>query len=263
MVESGAAGVPARVFDYDAELRRYQRRLWAALELRPDDTVLDIGCGTGQLTRDVAGVATRGSALGVDISPVMLEQARRISADTGVHNVRFERADAQVHPFPPAHFTLAISRFGTMFFADPAEAFANIGRALRPGAPLVQVIWQHADRQEWVTEIHRALASDGPAEVDGSAFSLADPDETTGLLTAAGFTDVAIAEVREPIYYGPDPDAGVDAVLPLRMTNDALARLGPGETERALERLRAVMAAHCSADGVWFDSCAWLVTATR
>ncbi|MFE7798621.1 class I SAM-dependent methyltransferase [Nocardia sp. NPDC057440] len=251
------------VFDYDAELRLYHQRLRDAIDVAPDDNVLDIGCGAGQTTRDAARLAIRGSALGVDASSAMVARARRLGAAEGLHNVRFEQADAQVHPFPPAHFTLGISRFGTMFFADPVEALTNIGRALMPGARLVQLVWQDGSRQEWVAAIHRALVGGDPPVPIAGAFSLADPATVDGILTTAGFTDVRITDVSEPVYYGADPDAAVDAVLVLRMAGDLLVQLDADETERALERLRLVMAAHSTAGGVWFDSRAWLITAHR
>lgn len=241
------------MFDYDAELRRYHRRLVEALDVRPDDTVLDIGCGTGLTTRTAAGLATLGSALGVDIAPEMLAEARSLAA--GVDNVRFELADAQVHPFPPAHFSLAASRFGTMFFADPVEAFTNIARALRPGARFVQLVWQHSDRQEWMGAIRRALTDEEPPVLTDGAFSLGDPAVAEGVLTAAGFTDVRVVDVSEPVFYGPDPDAAVDSVRALEMVDE--------DDKQALDRLRSLMAAHHTSDGVWFDSCAWLVTARR
>ncbi|HEY1574513.1 MAG TPA: methyltransferase domain-containing protein [Pseudonocardiaceae bacterium] len=246
------------MFDYDAELRRYHRRLRAAMDVRPDDNVLDIGCGAGLTTRDAGRLASRGSALGVDVSPEMVDRARTAA---GSGNVRFEQADAQVHPFPPERFTLGISRFGTMFFTDPVVAFANIGRALRPGARLVQLVWQDGGRQEWSTAIRRALGAGDPPV--GGPFSLADPATVDRVLTAAGFTDVSVADVSEPVWYGADPAAAVDAVLALRMVGDPLARLDADETGRAMDRLRSVMAAHHGTDGVWFDSRAWLVTSRR
>jgi len=91
--------------------------------------VVDIGCGTGLTTREAAHLAAPGCVVGVDVSERMLERARELTA---ADNVRYVLADAQVHPFDPAGFDVAISRFGTMFFNDPAAAFANkIGRAPR------------------------------------------------------------------------------------------------------------------------------------
>jgi ubiquinone/menaquinone biosynthesis C-methylase UbiE len=138
----------AGLFDYDAELRRYHQQLRSVIDVGPSDRVLDIGCGSGQTTREVARAAVSGSALGVDVSARRLAEARRLSEAAGLHNVSFELGDAQIHPFPSAYFTLAISRFGTMFFADPVAAFTNIARALRPAAPLIQLVWQHRHRQE-------------------------------------------------------------------------------------------------------------------
>ncbi|MFD6952649.1 methyltransferase [Nocardiopsis sp. TSRI0078] len=253
------------LFDYDAELSRYNPRLRAAADVRATDRVLDIGCGTGQTTRDAARSAPSGSALGVDLSRPMVDRARRLSEEEGVRNVGFERADAQVHPFAPGGFTLGISRFGTMFFTDPVAAFANIGWALRPGARLVQLVWQAEDRQEWFGAIRRALAGDRtvPAGLGGGAFSLADPAVAAGVLTAAGFTAVETTEVGQPIYYGPDAAGARDTLFALRMVKDLVAGLDTAAAARALERLLAVLDAHDTGEGVWFDSRAWLVTARR
>ena len=63
-----------------------------------------------------------------------------------------------------------------MFFADPVAAFTNIGRALRPGARLVQLVWQHRDRQEWDAVIDEVFAGDQPTPAPAAdPFSLADP----------------------------------------------------------------------------------------
>jgi SAM-dependent methyltransferase len=253
------------LFDYDAELSRYNVRLRAAAGVRAADRVLDIGCGTGQTTRDAARSATSGSALGVDLSRPMVDRAHQLSAGEGIRNVNFEQADAQVHPFAPGDFTLGLSRFGTMFFTDPVAAFTNIGRALRPGARLVQLVWQAYDRQEWSSAIRQALAGGrtAPAGRDHGAFSLADPTVAAGVLTAAGFTAVEITEVREPIYYGPDAASARDALFDLRMVQDLVADLDAAATARAHDRLLAMLDAHDTGEGVWFDSGAWLVTARR
>jgi SAM-dependent methyltransferase len=255
------------LFDHDPELVRYHQRLWPVLDVRPGDRVLDIGCGTGRTTRDAARAADRGSALGIDVSGPMLALARERAAAAGLGNIGFVQGDAQTHAFPPERFDLGVSRFGTMFFADPVAAFANIGRALRPGARLVQLVWQAGRHQEWDAAIRAALgggppAAAGPPPPDpaGDPFSLGDPEVVAGVLTAAGFTAVDVLDVREPICLGPDADRARDGVLQLRMAAELLAGQ---DSAPALDRLRATLDAHDTGDGVWFDSRAWLVTARR
>ena len=253
------------MFDYDAELRRYNVRLRAAADVQAADRVLDIGCGTGQTTRDAATSAPSGSAFGVDVSQAMVDHARRLSEEAGIRNVSFELADAQVQPFTPAQFTLGISRFGTMFFNDPVAAFTNIGAALRPGARLVQLVWQAADRQEWVNAIREALTGErlAPADRGHGAFSLADKTVAAEILASAGFTAVGFTDVHEPVYYGPDAGAARDALSELRMIEALTAGMDAAARARALDRLMAMLDAHDTGEGVWFDARAWLVTARR
>ena len=260
------ANRPGRV-DYDAELRLYNEVLRRACGVRRHDQVLDGGGGTGQTTREAARMATAGSALGVDLSAQMIDRARELALAEGLRNVTFERADAQVHRFPPKRFDLAVSRFGTMFFDDPVAAFANIGRALRPAGRLVMMVWQGHERNEWDVAIRGSLEGfEGPVAVAPKGpdpFSLAEPTTVEGILEAAGFADVTLTDVHEPVYYGPDVAAALDWVRGFTCTNDVLKRLDPVAAERALKRLRETLAAHASADGIWFDSRAWIVTARR
>jgi SAM-dependent methyltransferase len=251
---------------YDAELRRHNEHLRAAASVRPGDHVLDVGCGAGLTTRQAARAAVGGRALGVDVSVPTLERARRLADDEGLSNVAFRQADAGTHPFPPAGFSVCISRFGTMFFADPVTAFANIGRALRPGARLAMLVWQGHDRNEWAVELDRALASGRPPTRPAGGpdpFSLADPAVTQGILTAAGFAEVGFTDVHEPVFYGRDTHAAHDAVLSLWSARDLLAGLDAEATARAHQRLDATLAAHDTGDGVQFDSRSWIVTAVR
>jgi SAM-dependent methyltransferase len=247
---------------YDTELRRHHEVLSAAIDVQPHDRVLDIGCGTGQTTRQVARAARAGSALGVDISAAAIARARELARAEGLGNVTFEHADAQLHRFAPAHFDLAISRFGTMFFADPGAAFAAAGRALRPGGRLVMMVWQSGDRNEWDTVLRRSLEATGP--VSGpDPFSLADRPTVTKILRGAGFTEVTFTDVDEPVHYGPDVTAALEWVGGFTCTSEVLRRLDPAAAARAVERLRSALAAHLSDDGVWLPSRAWLVRAHR
>jgi SAM-dependent methyltransferase len=257
---------PART-GYDAELRRHNEVLRRAASVRLTDHVLDLGCGTGQTTRHAARTARAGSALGVDVSAPAIERARELARAEGLGNVTFEHADAQVHRFPDHRFDLAISRFGTMFFDDPVAAFVNIGRALRPAGRLVMIVWQPGERNEWDVAIRRCLAGpEGPVAAGSAgpdAFSLADPPTVREILGAAGFAGIALTDVHEPVYYGPDVAAALAWVRGFTCTSETLKRLDPGAAARAVERLREMLAAHLGDDGVWFHSRAWLVTARR
>lgn len=256
-----------RAFDraefYDAELRRHNELFRAALEVGRTDRVLDIGCGAGQTTREAASVAMEGSVVGVDVSAEMLEIARRRTSDARLQNVSFELGDAQSHDFAGRHFDLCISRFGTMFFADPVMAFTNIGRALRPGARLVLLVWQGRECNEWAVAIQGALASpNSPPESVSPAFSLGDQATTRRILTASGFLSIGFADVHVPVFYGPDVETAHEAVVALFLDNERQADASPARA-RTLERLRALVAEHASREGVLFDSRAWIVTARR
>ena len=251
---------------YDAELRRHNEPLREACGVQPRDRVLDIGCGTGQSTRQAARAAWRGGALGVDISAPAIERARELARAEGPGNVTFEHADAQARRFPPGRFDLALSRFGTMFFGDPGAAFANIGRALRPAGRLVMMTWQARASNEWDVTIRRALAGPGGAAAAAGGpdpFSLADPPAVREVLEAAGFGDVTFTDVREPVYYGPDVAAALEWARGFACTGEALKRLDPADAARAVGRLRAPLAAHLDGDGVWFSSRAWIIAARR
>src|SRR5437016_3188834 len=114
---------PTSLDFYDAELHAHHEHLRAANGISPGDEVLDIGCGTGLTTREAARAAAPGRVLGVDVSERMLEHADHVTAAEQLANVHYELGDAQVHRYDPAGFDVVISRFGTMFFSDPAAAF--------------------------------------------------------------------------------------------------------------------------------------------
>jgi SAM-dependent methyltransferase len=251
------------VTSYDAELQRHNEVLRQACGVQFRNHVLDIGCGSGQTAREAARAARAGSALGVDISAAAVERAREAARAEGIRNVIFERANAEVYRFPQERFDVAISRFGTMFFDDPAAAFANISRALRPAGRLVMMVWQASARNEWDVTIRQALGVTAISAGLPDAFSLADPSAVTEILEGAGFTDITFTDVSEPLYYGPDVDAALDWVRGFAYTREILRQLDPTAAERAVGRLREALATHFSDDGVWFNSRAWIVTARR
>jgi SAM-dependent methyltransferase len=252
---------------YESIGRGYWEALEDAVAFRVDDQVLDIGCGTGRSSRDVARTATSGAVLGVDLSRRMLERAEAVARAEGLTNVRFEQADAQVHPFPSGAFDAAISSFGAMFFADAVAAFANIARAMRANARLGLLAWRELAANEWLSAIRTALAAgrDLPAPPPGhpGPFGLADSGHVHDVLSRAGFVDVEIAAVDAPLRFGADPDDAFAFVSTLGITRGLLDDLEPDAASSALDVLRRELAEHAGADGVTFDGSAWLISARR
>lgn len=252
---------------YDRSMAGYHARLLEAAAFAADDRVLDIGCGNGQTTLDAARAASSGSALGVDLSSKMLARARERAAEAGLANVTFEQADAQVHPFEPAAHDIAISRYGSMFFADPVAAFTNIGSALAPGGRLALLVWQVAERQGWLRTMLDTLAlgrdlPTPPSNVPGP-FGLGDPDRTRAILTDAGFVDVDLTGIDGDFRIGDDAEDSYEFVKTMGITRGLLGGVSDAERETALEALRAVITEHTDGDGTHFHSAAWLVTARR
>jgi ubiquinone/menaquinone biosynthesis C-methylase UbiE len=250
----------------DAQVRLHNERLRGIAAVMPGEHVLDIGCGTGQTTREAARAAAPGKALGVDLSASMLAVARRLSAEEGLGNVSFEQVDAQVHRFEPGRFDVAISRFGVMFFDDMVAAFGNIGRALRPGGRLVLLTWQAPERNEWALLFREALTGrpEMPAlPATGHGFTLAEPVTVKEILGAAGFTGISLTDVHQPVFYGPDADVACELARTLSANAEILAGLDETEAARALGRLRDALAAHQTGEGVSLDARTWIITARR
>ncbi len=235
----------------------YPRKLPEAFYTHP--------CGCGELTRVAARLTASGMALGVDLSARMIALARRLAVAESVAHARFEQADAQIYPFEAEAFDVAISRTGAMFFGDPVAAFRNIAGALRPAGRLALLVWQAPPRNEWIREFAVALAAGRnlptpPPDAPGP-FSLADPDRVRRVLTDAGFTDVRLEGLAAPMYFGPDPDNAYRFVL--GVTSWMLEGLDEAGRTRALDALRATIAAHNTGQGVIYDSAAWIITARK
>jgi len=250
---------------FDRSVAAYHEKLLTTAAITGADRVLDIGCGTGQTTRDAARAAAHGSALGVDLSARMVHYARRRATEEGVTNASFEQVDAQIHPFRPEAFDVVISRTGAMFFGDLTAAFTNIGRAMAPGGRLVLVAWQPLPANEWIREISRALAAgrDLPAPPPDAPgpFSLSDPDRVRTILTAAGFAEIGLEGTTAPMWFG--TDAGEAHRFVLGLMGWMLQGLDHADSAGAVDGLRATMAAHETGDGVVFGSAAWTIRATR
>src|SRR5262249_4714236 len=138
----------------------------------------------------------------------MIALARQLTEKEHITNAVFRQADAQGYPFSDRYFDIAISRHGTMFFGDAAAAFINIGRAMRRGGRLVMLSWQALECNEWISEFRAALAvgRELPMPPPGAPgpFSLSDRGYVHDLLASAGFANIRLQGLSEPMYFGCD-----------------------------------------------------------
>jgi ubiquinone/menaquinone biosynthesis C-methylase UbiE len=237
---------------------------------QPGESVLDVGCGTGETTLAVAGVVgDDGYVLGVDIADALLARARE-RAEELLCEVDFRNADA-ASVDAEAGFDLILSRFGVMFFADPVAAFANLHRLAAPGGRLVFACWQAASDNAWASLPMQALAPilppAPPADPDAPGpFAFADPERVHGILAAAGWQDIAFDALSFVMVIG-DGDDPVASAVHFNLRIGGAARLvrdaGPAVEPAARAALAAALAPFHHDGVVGLPGAIWLVSAHR
>ena len=253
----------------DAVLQPVSGRLVAAADPKPGQKVIDVGCGCGATTFEFAlRVAPDGEALGLDLSEVMLARARDRAAP-GLP-ARFIAADATVHTMPAGWADLLVSRFGVMFFADPALSFANLRRGLRPGGRVVFACWREPKQNPWVMIPLQEAAKHVPPlpetnPDDPGPFAFANEARVRRVLGDAGFGDVTLTphDLELDIAIGRGVDVAVAAALAIGPASRALT--GQSETVRAAAAadIRAALAARAVGDSVPLGAAIWIVSATN
>jgi SAM-dependent methyltransferase len=226
----------------ERRVRAVDDLLLARSSAKPGEAALEIGCGTGAFTLPLAAaVGARGSVVGADISAAMLAAARERIAESGVGNVTLIEADAQTHAFTSAGFDLVASRFGVMFFADPAAAFTNLGRALKHRGRLCFACWGTlGENRHWLIPYEVALRHLGPPEPRPSRapgpMAFAEPDYVRSFLGAAGFAEIAIERAHPEILASAAAEEAYHAAL-MGPTARLIDEKRPDEaTRRAIRR---------------------------
>jgi SAM-dependent methyltransferase len=248
----------------------------AALALVPPQEgqrVLDIGCGLGDTTQQIAAlVGAAGEAVGVDAAANFIDAATAEAAEAGVENAKFFVADVQSDPLG-GPYDMAFSRMGTMFFISPVAAMRNVRKSLVPGGRLVMVVWRRREDNLWLYRAQQIVEDivEKPEEYDEPTcgpgpFSMAGADTTSDILTHAGFTDISLTRSDLDILGGTTLDEALDLVMSigpageiLRLQGDRAAHLLP----RVDAALREGLAEFVRDDGeVWAPASTWIVTAT-
>jgi ubiquinone/menaquinone biosynthesis C-methylase UbiE len=177
-------------------------REWMLRELAPrsGDTVLELAAGAGDTGFEAAAlVGERGRLISTDFSPAMMEVARRRGAELGVSNVDYRVMDAERIELDGDSVDGVLCRFGYMLMPDPAAAFAETRRVLRPGGRLALAVWSAPERNPWASIGFGLLVERGyiPPPDPGAPgpFALASEQQTRALLERAGFTTVRTEEV--------------------------------------------------------------------
>ena len=226
------------------------------------DRVIDIGCGCGETSMQLAG---RGAAVwGIDISEPMLAHARRRAGDS--ERLRFTQVDAATAEFTPDH-SLLFSRFGVMFFADPVAAFRNLRGALARDGRLHFACWQTPRENPWMAIAGRAvqpfLAEPEPAPDPRAPgpFAFADPDYLRGILEKAGFEGIELESIRPELHIADSLDEAIDFQGRVGPVARALAELEGERRQQALDAAREALSGHMTDQGLNLGAAVWLVSA--
>jgi SAM-dependent methyltransferase len=255
----------------------------AAAAPAPGEHVIDIGCGCGatvlELARRVAptgpasgqippGTVPPGTVLGIDVSEPMTARARQRIDQAGLANAQVLVSDAATHAFAPAAADLLFSRFGVMFFADPAAAFANLRTAIRPGGRLLFACWRPVEENAWfavpLAAAGHLMPPSPPADPDAPGpFAFADKERVRRILTTAGWTDLLFVRQDVPIRIaGP---GGMQEAAEFATRVGALARgLAEAEPEirtRAAQAIAEALRPFDGPDGITLTGSVWLVSA--
>ena len=240
----------------------------------PGDRVIDIGCGFGDTTQQLAGlVGPDGQAVGVDVSEPFIRASIVEAAEAGVENVEFFAADVQVGDLQ-GPYDYAFSRMGLMFFANPVQALRNIRGSLRPGGRLVGAVWRRKLDNEWLHRAEQATEQylEEPEEPEDvrcgpGPFSMANPDTVSEQLQIAGFERPTFTRCDIPIKIGNDLNHAVAFNMALGPAAELLRICPAEEVDRLrpkVERdIRDVLADYVEDDGlVLGPASTWIVTAT-
>lgn len=208
----------------DATLRPMTEAALALAAFQPGECVLDIGCGAGATSLEIARqVGARGAVVGVDLSPQLLGVARERAREAGLA-ADFIEADAGSADLRKP-FDAAFSRFGVMFFEAPTNAFAHIRTGMRAGGRLIFVCWRAPAENLWGTipiEAIQPMLKTPLAPLDPDApgpYAFADGEKVQRILRAAGWRDIALSQWEGVIPAGGGGSLGEIA--------DFMLKIGP------------------------------------
>lgn len=241
--------------------------LIAAAAAKPGERVVDTGCGCGALALALAkAVGPQGQVLGIDVSPAMLDVARRLMPPGS--RAEFVEADATTYAFPRGAIDLLASRHGVMFFADPVRAFANLRTALKPGGRLAFSCFRMPRENPWaMTPLEAAyrvmprLPKPGPE--DPGPFSFADPARVERILGGAGFAAITMTphDLSFDIAAGGGLETAIGYMLDIGPASRTFDKGDAAARAKVEAALRAGLSPHVKGQSVPLAAGIWIVTA--
>jgi SAM-dependent methyltransferase len=242
--------------------------LFDRARVKTGERIIDVGCGAGATTIALAEkVGPAGRVVGIDISAPMLARARQV-APKGMP-VEFMLADATVYGFEPAAFDLLASRFGVMFFAEPALSFANLRKALKPPGRLAFACWREPRINPFFMAPLQAVYKHvpklpQPEPEDPGPFSFASEARVNRVLGEAGFSGIKMepCDLSLDIAVGRGLDAAVEGALEIGPASRALQDHPADVRAAAANSIREALTPFASGQTVKLPAAIWIVTAS-
>jgi SAM-dependent methyltransferase len=258
-----------RQAEIDAMMAPFTDALLGAANLGPEGPwrILDVGCGSGETTLLAAEIGHE--VTGLDVSSSLLDLAKARAEKSGMSGVNFFLGDAsRLFIDPP--FDLIMSRFGVMFFDDPAKAFANLARMVKVGGRIVFVCWRAPSQNQWVTLPMSALdglvEASGAKQADGPGpFAFADPTKVSAILTGAGFGNIKITPFDGKMTMGgvKGIENAATYLAEIGPAARAIAELPKEKRPEVTTRLEAIIAPLMQGAALVLQGSVWVVEAVR